>query len=298
MRIFLALLFVLCVGLVQAKAQKFEIIDISQKQIRIFNQSKNLDSLTRCKLLIDSLYTPHKKFMSGYLGSEQSFLELVHETVYPNLDGFNRRNARIDGVKLLEQFTEIKDNMHQQTGRYPEGTWYILFGHGATDLGGLTDGTMLIDLTHGNNRSNDNIKKMFPHEINHQLYAAVKPGEKGTVTSRVISEGFAVYMNGIYWKDKFTEAQNLGYSEEELAICRKSITTIKDIFKEYAQSTDGKTIDSFANRGYRFSAELPPALGYFIGLEIVKTYVSKHGPNSWKNIYELTPKQVYEQSGF
>lgn len=292
-------LMMLCPFITNAqKAQDFQIIDISQKEIRVFNQSKSLDSITRTQLLVDSLFTPYKHFWNGYIGDEKSFVEWVHESVYPNLAGYNQRNSQINGEKLLQQFNEVKENMYQLTGYKPKGLWYIVFGPAWTDLGGFSDGTMLIDLAHSNNTSNEKIMKMFPHEINHQIYSNVGTPSENTVTARVISEGFAVYMNGVYWKDKFSDAENLGYSDVELEACKKQMDYIKAIYKKSYNSTNKETIESFANRSYFFTKELPGALGYFIGLEIVKNYVALHGKDSWKDIYKLTPLQVYEQSRF
>ncbi|GAB3519731.1 hypothetical protein GCM10027442_41680 [Emticicia fontis] len=289
----------LCTFIVKAQnTPDFQIIDISQKEILIFNQSKSLDSTNRAKLLVDSLFTPYKKFWNGYLGDEKGFVEWVHESVYPNLVGYNQRNNQINGEKLLQQFNEVKQQMYQLTGYKPKGIWYIVFGPAWTDLGGFSDGTMLIDLSHGSNTSNERIMKMFPHEINHQIHSNMNTTSENTVTARVISEGFAVYMNGVYWKDKFSDAENLGYSEPQLEACKKQMDYIKSIFKKSYNSTDKATIDNFANRSYFFTKELPGALGYFIGLEIVKNYVALHGKDSWKNIYKLSPQQVYEQSGF
>jgi hypothetical protein len=43
----------------------FQIIDISQKEMRIFNRYKNDDSTTRNKVFIDSLFKPYQKFWNG-----------------------------------------------------------------------------------------------------------------------------------------------------------------------------------------------------------------------------------------
>jgi uncharacterized protein YjaZ len=225
-------------------------------------------------------------------------LEWTKEKVLPNLSKYNERNQSINGQKLIEQFYEVKEKMYQLTGYKSKGVWYIIFGPAWTDLGGFNDGTMLIDLSHENNISNENILKMFPHEINHQTYGTINLFKENTVVARSISEGFAVYLNKIYWKDKYSDAQNLGYTEAEYDYCKMHIEDIKRLFKEKVNETNKDIVDSFVNRSYHFSKELPSAIGYFIGFTIIENYVSKYGEGSWKDVYKLSPKQVYELSQF
>jgi hypothetical protein len=197
----------------------FQIIDISQKQIRLVNAYKNVDSITRSKIFGDSLFTPYQSFWGGYVGEEESFVKWVNNNMLPNISKYNQRNQNVDGNKLLQQFHEVKRNITKLTGYNPKGTWYILYGPAWTNLGGLSGGTMLKDLSHRSNSSNENIMKMFPHELTHQITSNVNANNDTSAITSIINEGFAVFMNQLYWKEKYTLAENLGYNESELKNC-------------------------------------------------------------------------------
>ncbi|HWJ02961.1 MAG TPA: hypothetical protein VNU93_04730, partial [Verrucomicrobiae bacterium] len=78
----------------------FRIIDVAQKEIRLFNAYKEKDSLTRSRIFADSLYQPYKAFWSGYMGEEENFVRWANKAL-TNLQGFNHRNQKINGEKLL-----------------------------------------------------------------------------------------------------------------------------------------------------------------------------------------------------
>lgn len=115
-----------------------EVIDLSQQEIRIFNQTKKLNAHLANRLMIDSLFLPHEKFWTNYVGGEKDFLKWVRESVYPNLKEMNRVNNRINREAML---TRISKNS-------PQTKVYVVLGPGCTDIGKFTDGTSVIDLMH------------------------------------------------------------------------------------------------------------------------------------------------------
>ena len=222
----------------------------------------------------------------------------MNNKVLPNLAGYNKRNEQVNGPKLLQQFEEVRTNMQKLTGYSPKGKWYIIYGPAWTNLGGLSGGTMLIDLSHNNNSSNENIMMYFPHEITHQIYANVNTYNDTTAMGSIIGEGFAVYMNNLYWKDKYTLAQNLGYTEAELKACKEEKELIKKYFESNKNSTDENTILTFRNRSDKLNNKLPGAIGYYIGYKIIDAYVNKFGKDAWKDVFIKSPMEIYKLSEF
>lgn len=291
---------ILCIMQFSAYSQQrndLQIIDVSQIQIRVMNACENMDSLKRSKIFADSIYKPYVEFWSGYVGEEADFVSWMNTDAMPALKLYNERNTAVDGAKLLKQFNEIKAGMKKLTDYSPTGTWYIVYGPGWTDLGSLSGGTMLIDLSHEHNSSNENIVSLFPHEITHQIMSNVNKNVDTTALGPIIGEGFAVYMNNLYWKDKFTLAQNLGYSENELKNCELQQEMVHQYFQQNKFSTDKKVIDSFRNRSAHIAKDLPGAIGYYIGYRIIESYVSRHGKQSWKDVFIKSPGQIYAESG-
>jgi hypothetical protein len=279
------------------EAANFRIIDVAQKEIRLFNAYKDKDSVERSRVFADSLYQPYKAFWAGYMGEEENFVRWANKAL-TNLYGYNQRNGKINGEQLLRQFDEVKRGMEALTGYSPRGEWYIVYGPAWTDLGGLTGGTMLIDLSHRSNSSNEAIMMMFPHELTHQIYANVNTHNDTTAMGSIIGEGFAVYMNKLYWKKSFTLAENLGYPEAGLRAVEEAEPAVRAFLEANKYSTDKETIDKFRNRGYHLQPGLPGAIGYYIGYKIIDAYVQKHGPDSWKDVFTKSPKEIYTLSGY
>lgn len=278
--------------------KNFRIIDISQIELRLMNTYKNADSLSRSKIFADSLYQPYEAFWSGYIGSADSFAGWVNDDVLPSLSKYNNRNTQVDGRKLLDQFSEVKDRMTSLTGYSPKGTWYIVYGPAWANLGGLSGGTMFIDLSHKSNSSNENIMMMFPHELTHQIYSNVNTHNDTTAMGSIIGEGFAVYMNQLYWKDKYSLARHLGYSNEELAEAEKNKEGVREFFNENKNGSGRAAIDKFRNRSFHLKESLPGAIGYYIGYRIVESYVSKYGADSWRDVFTKSPAEIYQLSGY
>jgi uncharacterized protein YjaZ len=165
-------------------------------------------------------------------------------------------------------------------------------------LGGLGDYAMLIDLAHQSNSSNERIAKMLPHEFTHQIMVNVNQHKDTTAINSIIGEGFAVWMKQKYWEQKYTLAENLGYTDAELQICNENIEKLKTFFLKNKYSSDKEVINLFRNRGAKLNEKLPGAIGYYIGYKIIEAYVNKYGANSWRDVFIKSPKDIYELSGF
>ena len=274
-----------------------ELTDLSQTQIRLMQHYQNADSNTRKKVFEDSVYTPYQEFWNGYLGNADDVSSWMNDAM-SLLPEWKLKNEAIDGKLLVKHFREVAEKMTQLTGYSPKGKWYIVYGPAWTDLGGLGDFAMLIDLAHKSNSSNERILRMFPHELTHQIMTNVNPHHDSSAVSSIIGEGFAVWMNQKYWGKKYTLAENLGYSEEELQFCDKNITALKQFLVSSIYSTDEAIINVFRNRSDKLNEKLPGAIGYYMGYLIVEAYVQKFGPESWKDIFSKSPKEIYELSGF
>jgi len=293
-----AILLLFCISAHQSFTQStngLEITDLSQMEIRLLNQYKNVDSIVKSKVYLDSLYYPYLTFWQGYAGDENAFMSWMHREGKVFLDYLNKRNSSINGPRLLRQLEEVKDRLSILTDHQAIGKWYIVYFHGATDLGGLGNGNMLIDLSHESNSSNDNIMRMFPHEITHQIMNNTNTHQDSTALNSIVGEGFAVFMNQLYWGDKYTLAQNLGYSEAELKACKRHRYFIKNFFEKNKYTTDNATIEMFRSRNFKLLPSLPGAIGYFIGFEICQKYAKR---SSWKEVFKKSPREIYQLSGY
>lgn len=289
-------LFLLIFVLAQSQ-QSLVVSDIATVELRVMEKTKQLDSASRSKIFIDSIYTPYRQFWNGYVGEGPDVAGWLDKSL-PVLPQWQAKNALIHGELLLKQLDSVTIDMQKLTGFKARGNWYIVFGPAWTDLGGLGDFAMLIDLAHKSNSSNEQIKRMFPHELTHQIMTNVNTHKDTTAMGPIIGEGFAVWMNQYYWKDKYTLAENLGYTKEELAVCDKNLDKLKSFLKANKYATDAAMMNVFRNRGSRLNAQLPGAIGYYLGYKIIEAYIQKSGKDSWKDVFTQPARYIYEQSGF
>ena len=273
-----------------------KVIDISQQQVRLMNKYQNSSISERNKILIDSLYTPHQYLWNGYLGNENEFAEWLNKTAFNELKEYTEKAKKIDLKKLDNYLFQTVEAMSDFTGHQPEGRWYVFFGPKWTNLGGFGNGTMLIDLAHASNQTIDDIKKFFPHEINHQIYSSYIKEDKDAVLHRILDEGFACYVSHQFHKTETTKAQELGYSTQNFESAGEREKELIELLKKNYQSNNENLSRRFADRGYRFKENYPGAIGYYIGFRIVEEYVKRNGPNSWKDLYHLSPKKALKKS--
>lgn len=293
----LLLIFIIFYNGICFSQNKLNIYDISQKQLRIMKAYKDADTIIRSKVFIDSLYTPYQVFWNGYLGKADDVEGWLSRSLV-KLPEWEKKNESINGAILRQQFYKFACKMKKITGYAPEGSWYVVYGPAWTDLGGLGNFAMLIDLAHANNNTNETIIKMFPHELTHQIMTNVNKHKDCSAISAIIGEGFAVWMNQKYWKRKFTLAQNLGYTDEELLQCDKSMESLKKFFDKNKYSNDKDIVSVFRSRDDKLNQKLPGAIGYYIGYHVIESYIQKNGKDSWKDVFLKDAKEIYENSGF
>jgi len=298
MLIIMALIFSACYPqkLMKTANQNLKVHDIGTNQLILLNRYRNTDTLIRNKILLDSIYLPFSSFWNSYLGDDKLFLNWITQKGYKQLDNWNRSSQVISPEYLVKKLKETAIGMSKFTGHFAKGDWYILFGPGWTDLGGFGDGTMLIDLANFSANNAERIVWLYPHELNHQIYAKTLNIKDNIVLNRIIDEGFATYVSYLYHREKYTIAQELMYSEDEYQFCRENEHEILELLKDYFHKNDDALSRQFASRSFKFRSDFPGAIGYYLGFRIVEEFVKKNGKNSWKQIYTLQPTEVLKKS--
>ena len=279
----------------QPEARDLEVTDLSGRQLRLMEAWQDRPGPERDSLMLDSLYRPYERLWSGYLGQQADFLEWLNGDGFARLEDFRSRARALDLQKLNAYFGETVNNMTEFTGHAPQGRWYVFFGPQWTNLGGFGDGTMLIDLAHPDNANTAAISQYFPHELNHQIYAAAQTGGKA-VLRRILDEGFACYVSYRYHQGAISKAEALGYTDEAFEYCRVKEPSLLGLLQQFISSDDAGVSDSFADRGVHVSEGYPGAIGYYLGFRIVEEYVARNGAGSWKDLYVLTPEAALERS--
>lgn len=172
--------------------------------------------------------------------------------------------------------------------------------------GGCDPQAMAFDLIYSV-EDQEYLEKVIPHEIEHTIYEN-KMGKDPyffTGIGVTLDEGLATYFEHKYLK--IPDAKFLG-TEEETAWFFKNEREIFEKLEPYFL----KELDSACPLLYHFDRtnncepliENAPTkliqrnLGYNLGFRIIEIYEKENGKGSWKDIYELSPKEFYDKSGY
>ena len=249
--------------------------------------------------LVRDVYVPYAAFWKGYLGGETDFREWAAGQLLAPDHPVRTRMAALLDVGLDRRFIDGTEWIRRTTGGKPRGTWYIVFGPGWTDMGGLHDIGMVADFTKMQPDA-EAIAALLPHELTHQVHGGspgrVNDPDRGTVLDRIVSEGFASYVAWVYGRGRRTPAQALMYPEAGWAWALAHEAELRAAATPLLQSKRREDIDLVSNRSEHLVPGSPGADGYFLGYRLVEAYVAKRGRDSWKEIYDLPVGRVVERA--
>jgi hypothetical protein len=266
--------------------------------VRDLNRSSRPAVLDR---LAREAYRPYASFWQGYVGDEAQFRKWAEASLFAGDHPINTNLGGVINLRLDSLFTASASWLVKATGRRPRGVWYIVFGPGWTDMGGLADGTMLADLSKIE-PDREAIEWKLPHELTHMVHGA-STGQRtdpdsGTVLQRIVSEGLASYATYVYAAGRRTAAQSIGYTDAEWAWALAHERDLTTAARPYLRSRLRDDLNRFASRSERLLDSGPPAVAYFLGFRIVQAYVAKHGAAAWADVIDLPVRQVLSRSGY
>jgi len=265
---------------------------------------RDLDRSSRSAVLdrlVREVYQPYASFWHGYLGDEAQFRKWAEASLFASDHPINTNLAGVLDLRLDSLFTASAAWLVKATGRRPRGVWYIVFGPGWTDMGGLSGGTMLADLTKIE-PDREAIEWKLAHELTHMVHGA-STGQRtdpdsGTVLQRTISEGLASYATYVYAAGRRTTAQSIGYTDAEWSWALAHEQQLTTAARPYLGSRSRADLNRFASRSERLIDSGPRAVAYFLGFRIVQAYVAKHGAASWTDLIDLPVREVLSRSGY
>ncbi|WP_300669669.1 DUF2268 domain-containing putative Zn-dependent protease [Soonwooa sp.] len=144
------------------------------------------------------------------------------------------------------------------------------------------------------------LEKGLPHELNHLVYEKFRNNDvdKNSALAQSIDEGFACYFTYIFFDKKITEYEAVeNMTKENWDWFLKNEKEIFTKMKVYFDDQSGNN-PLLRNDKHKIFPDAPKSLNYWLGFRIISTYVKKHGKDSWKDIYNLTAKQVLEKSDY
>jgi hypothetical protein len=251
----------------------------------------------RDQALRDTVFAPNQAFWAAYLGDEAAFTKWAR-SAKPLLD-----DPRL-GVPLQSQIgptiVDTTRRLEELTGRRACADWFIVYGPGWTNLGGLGNKRMVVDIL-GLPTSDPigDIRFALPHELNHVLFDdARSDNERGSLLYRIIDEGFATFVADEYWGIGLSAAQALGYTPEQWAWAVEHEAALWQEARPQLTSKDRKVLDTFSSASRSVLAGAPGKAGYFLGYRIVDDFVRRNGAQSWRRLYDMPLADIISATRF
>jgi hypothetical protein len=247
--------------------------------------------------LVKTVFAPNQAFWTAYLGDEAAFKKWLH-TAKPLL-GDPRVEVPLR-LRVGATITETTRRMEQLTGRRACGDWFITYGPGWTNLGGLGHERMVLDIL-GLPMSDPigDIRFVMPHELNHLLFAQAHNREpRGSLLYRMIDEGFATFIADEYWGAGLSPAEALGYTPEQWAWAVEHEPALWREAQLHLESTDRKVLDRFFAARQPVIPGAPGKIAYFLGYRIIADFVRQNGPHSWNKVYDMPVAKLVSATRF
>jgi hypothetical protein len=263
-------------------------------QVAAFTTSS---SEARTKALVDTVFTPNLAFWAGYIGDEAAFMKWA-QSAKPLADDPRRDVPLWADLGALVADTTLR--MEQLTGRRACGEWFITYGPGWTNMGGLGSGRMVLDIL-GLPSSDPigDIRFAMPHELNHLLFERARPSDpRRSLLYRIIDEGFAAFVADEYWGVGLSAAEALGYTEAEWSWAVEHEPALWREARSELASTDRKVLDRFSSARQKIMPGAPGKIGYFLGYRIIDDFVRRHGPLSWRKLYDMPLDEIVPATRF
>ena len=172
--------------------------------------------------------------------------------------------------------------------------------------GGCDPQAMAFDLMY-KIEDKDYLERVIPHEIEHTVYENQMGNDPYFLTGIgvTIDEGLASYFEHLYLN--IPESEILG-SEEETSWLIEHEGTIFEKLEPFFF----KTLEDACPLLFHFNRNstceplindtptkfVKDNLGYFLGYRIVERYELTNGKGTWKDAYDLSPREFYERSGY
>jgi len=224
--------------------------------------------------LARDVYTPYSAFWRGYLGDEAAFREWAETKLLATTHPIHSHLPAVLDLDLNRQFTQLSKWVYQISGKQPLGTWYVVFGPGWTNMGGLGDIGMVLDFTR-QEQNREAIEFVLVHELTHQVNSA-RPDDpnQGTVLQRIVSEGLASYAAYVWAAGRKTPAESVFYTLEEWQWAIAHEEQLIAAARPYLLSKERKDDDRLAARNKHLLEGGPAAAGYFLDFGLCN--------NTWK----------------
>ncbi|MGE8554750.1 MAG: DUF2268 domain-containing putative Zn-dependent protease [Chryseobacterium jejuense] len=263
--------------------------------------------------IVKNVYLPHKKLWDScygvIFGDENASLFnnpkgmiAWNKSLYEkNKQEFENKANIILSINLKKHFQKTLTQFNKLVPYKPKAKISLIFTPiTGISFGGCNAEQFALEL---NNKEVDilySLEKAVPHELNHLVYEHFRNTDNngGSALSQTIDEGFACYFTYVFFNhtmEKYEAVENMSKENWNWYINNE-----KQIFtklKPYFDDNSGNN-PLLRNDKLKLFPEAPKSMNYWLGFRIIEKYVEKNGPDSWKDVYHLSAKDLLEKSGY
>ncbi|MEM9051324.1 MAG: DUF2268 domain-containing putative Zn-dependent protease [Bacteroidota bacterium] len=264
-------------------------------------------------MIVEKVYEPHQKLWDNCYGmifgdansskfqSARGMIEW-NRTLYPeNKAFFDERAKNLIDLKVDSVLENNLIKFNELVPHKVESTISILFTPLTGILfGGCDNDQFCIELNYREQDIQYTVEKGIPHELNHMAYDPFRAHDpkKNTALRQTIDEGFACYFTWLFFDgeiSKYEAVENMSANDWEWYMMNE-----KRLFTELNQYFDDESGDNplLRNDRHQLFKEAPRTLNYWMGFRIIENYIERHGPESWKDLYELDVQTVLKLSEY
>lgn len=284
-----------------------ELFHVYKREVLALCDIPDVPEEERTQYLTMLLYEPFQAFWQCFGFSDgEAFAEQMGTGILTFTESWNQMDEMVRNPGFQSAFTtdfeavftDIARKTAAFTGRSPRGKWYLEFDMGG-DMGGFGNGNMFANLLNIRPRGDrDGLTFSLPHEMHHQILDETRPSGPWTLGQCIVEEGFCCYFNYLFWEKRYSPALNIDFTEEEWTWCVKNERKIFEAAKPHLASEDQDIIAMFHQWHEYVWPDTPDRLAYFIGFRICEAYTAKHGADSWRELYGMTPDEIISKSGY
>lgn len=263
--------------------------------------------------IVNNIYMPHKKLWDScygvIFGDENAHffntpkgMMAWNNTLYEkNKQELEDRAAIALRINLKKHLKKTLTQFNKLVPYKPKATISLLFTPiTGISFGGCNAEQFALELNHKEVDILYSLEKGLPHELNHLVYEHFRNTDiaSGSALSQTIDEGFACYFTYIFFNkrmEKYEAVENMTKENWNWYISHE-----KEIFtklKPYFADRSGNN-PLLRNDKLKLFPDAPKSMNYWLGFRIIEKYVEKNGPDSWKDVYYVSAKDLLEKSGY
>lgn len=289
------------------KVENIVIKNLFKHQL-LANRNKQYDS-TR---IVKNVYLSHKKLWDScygvIFGDENAHLFnnpkgmiTWNKSLYEkNKQNFENKANTILSIDLKKQLKQTLTKFNKLVPYKPTAKISLIFTPiTGIIFGGCNNEQFALELNYKGADLLYTIEKGLPHELNHMVYEHFRNADpnRNTTLNQTIDEGFACYFTYVFFDRKIPKYETVSISQHDWDWFIKNEKKLYNELKPYFSDTSGKN-PLLQNDKIKLFPDAPKNINYWMGFRIIEKYVEKNGPDSWKDIYLLSVRDLLEKSNY